>query len=209
MKITTVITTRSKSCAVKTLHTILKFNIFCIENGIQQEIVYVNDNPFDKLEIIQKSLPNCDRLFFIDFGVGVDDDSLKQVIGKHDNMGVLVFPGVTEGVDWGLFKHKVKEDSNEPVSQMGLKFDTDVGNKISKDIYTVTNTNPKSWVMFSKNIIKNTKDKKGKWGLNVKMFEKLKEQGIKIYAFTAAKLIITYPHECVSNILNAAGVKTN
>jgi hypothetical protein len=37
----------------------------------------------------------------------------------------------------------------------------------------------------------------------------LKERGVKIYAFTAAKLVMTYPHECISNILSAAGVKTN
>jgi len=209
MKITTVITTRSKSCSVKTLHSVLKLNIHCIQNGVQNEIIYVNDNPFDKIDMIQRCLPYCDRLFFIDFGVNVDEDSIKQIFEKHEGIGVLVFPGVKEGIDWGLFKHKVKNGSTEPVSQMGLNFDTEVSNKISKDIYNVTNTEARSWVMFSKNIMKNTKDKKGKWGLHVKMFEKLKEQSVKIYAFTAAKLTMTYPHECVSNILNAAGIKAN
>ena len=206
MKITTVITTRSKSCSVKTLHTILKLNIQCIQKNVQNEIVYVNDDPFEKVETIQKCLSNCDRLFFIDFGVGVDEDSIAQIFEKHEGIGVLVFPGVKDGIDWGLFKHKVREGSSEPVSQMGLNFDTEVGRKISKDIYVATNTQAKSWVMFSKNVLKNTKDKKG---LHVKMFEKLKEQGVKIYAFTAAKLTMTYPHECISNILNAAGVKSN
>lgn len=209
MKITTVIVTRSKSCAVKTLHTILKLNIQCIQRNIKNEIVYVNDDPFDKVDTIQKCLPNCDRLFFIDFGINVDEDSIAQIFENHEGLGVLVFPGVKEGIDWGLFKHKVKEGSTEPIHQMGMNFDTEVGNKISKDIYTVTNTQAKSWVMFSKNVIKNTKDKKGKWGLHVRMFEKLKEQKVKIYAFTAAKLTLTYPHECISNILNAAGVKRN
>jgi hypothetical protein len=209
MKICTVITTRSKSCSVKTLHTILKLNIKCLENNVQNEIVYVNDDPFEKIEVIQKCLTKCDRLFFVDFGIGVDEESIKQIFANHEGMGVLVFPGVKEGIDWGLFKHKVRESSEEPVSQMGLNFDTDVGRKISKDIYTVTNTSAKSWVMFSKNLMKNAKDKKGNFSLHVKMFEKLKEQGVKIYAFTAAKLIMTYPHECISNILSAAGVKTN
>jgi hypothetical protein len=61
--------------------------------------------------------------------------------------------------------------------------------------------------MFPKNVIKSIKDKKGDWKIYPKMFEKFKESGVKIYAFTAAKLIITYPHECISNILNAAGVQ--
>ena len=41
------------------------------------------------------------------------------------------------------------------------------------------------------------------------MFTKFKEAGIKIHAYTASKLIMTYSHECVSNLLNAAGVKAN
>ena len=209
MKICTVITTRSKSCSVKTLHTILKLNIHCIQNNVQNEIVYVNDDPFEKVEMIQKCLTRCDRLFFVDFGIGVDEDSVKQIFENHEGIGALVFPGVKEGIDWGLFKHKVKAGSTEPVSQMGLNFDTEVSKKISNDIYTVVSTEAKSWVMFSKNIIKNSKDKKGNFNLHVKMFEKLKERGVKIYAFTAAKLTMTYPHECISNILNAAGVKTN
>ena len=209
MKICTVVTTRSKSCSVKTLHTILKLNIHCIQNNVQNEILYVNDDPFEKVDVIQKCLPRCDRLFFIDFGISVDEESVKQIFGNHEGVGVLVFPGVKEGIDWGLFKHKVQEGSTEPVSQMGLNFDTEVGKKISKDIYSVTSTEAKSWVMFSKNVMKNAKDKKGNFNLNVKLFEKLKEQGVKIYAFTAAKLIMTYSHECVSNILNAAGIKTN
>ena len=40
------------------------------------------------------------------------------------------------------------------------------------------------------------------------MFDKLKESGVKIQAYVDAKLTITYTHECVSNIMNAAGVKT-
>ena len=209
MKICTVITTRSKSCSVKTLHTILKLNIHCIQNNVQNEILYVNDDPFEKVDVIQKCLPRCDRLFFIDFGISVDEESVKQIFNNHEGVGILVFPGVKEGIDWGLFKHKIQEESTEPISQMGLNFDTEVGKKISKDIYSVTSTEAKSWVMFSKNVMKNAKDKKGNFNLNVKLFEKLKEQGVKIYAFTAAKLIMTYSHECVSNILNAAGIKTN
>ena len=209
MKICTVVTTRSKSCSVKTLHTILKLNIHCLQNNVQNEIVYVNDDPFEKIEMIQKCLSKCDRLFFIDFGIGVDEMSVKQIFESHEGLGVLVFPGVKEGIDWGLFKHKVREGSSEPVSQMGLNFDTQVGKKISTDIYSVTSTEAKSWVMFSKNVMKNAKDKKGNFNLHVKMFDKLKEQGVKIYAFTASKLTMTYPHECISNILSAAGVKTN
>jgi hypothetical protein len=209
MKICTIVTTRSKSCSVKTLHTILKLNMSCIRNNVQNEILYVNDDPFDKVEMIQRCLTKCDRIFFIDFGIGVDEESVKQIFEDRDGVGVLVFPGVTEGIDWGLFKHKVQTESTEPVSQMGLNFDTEVDKKISENIYTVKNTEARSWIMYTKNIMKNAKDKKGNVNLHVKMFEKLKERSVKICAFTASKLTMTYTHECISNILNAAGVKTN
>lgn len=204
MKFCTIIVTRSKSCSVKTLHTILKMNIQCIQNNVQNEILYVNDDPFEKVDMIKKCLPRCDRLFFIDFGINVDDESIRQIFQPHENVGVLVFPGVKDGIDWGLFKHKVREGSKEPVSQMGLNFDTEVGAAASKDIYKVKTTQARAWVMFSKNTLKKCK----KFTAS-NMFDNLLEQGVKIYAFTAAKLTMTYAHECVSNILSAAGVKTN
>ena len=209
MKICTIVVTRSKSCSVKTLHTILKLNIYCIQKSVQNEIVYVNDDPFEKSDTIRKCLNNCDRIFFVDFGIHVDDESIKQIFEQHDGVGILVFPGVTEGIDWGLFKHKVLNNYNEPTSQMGLNFDTEVDKKISSDIYSVKQTNARSWIMLTKNVLKKLKDKKGNATINTKMFEKLKECGVKIYAYTASKLTMTYTHECVSNILNAAGVKSN
>ena len=210
MNLATIIVTRSKSCHVKTLHAILRLNVRCLQKSINNQIVYVNDNPFDKAEIIQKFMKSHDRLIFVDFGVGVDDISLDQCFEKHETVGCLVFPGVREGVDWNLFKSKVLDGSTEPVSQMGLHFDTSVAKKISTDIYNVTYTNAKAWMMNTKIVIKSIKDKKtGNWKIFPKMFEKFQEHGVRIYAFTAAKLTMTYTHECVSNILNAAGVKVN
>lgn len=204
MKFCTLIVTRSKSCSVKTLHTILKMNIHCIQQNVQNEILYVNDDPFEKAEMIKRCISRCDRLFFIDFGINVDEDSIKELFKPHDDVGVLVFPGVKDGIDWDLFKNKVQKGSMEPVSQMGLKFDTIVGRNVSKDIHKVEMTEARAWVMFSKNTLKKCK----KFTAS-KMFDNLLEQGVKIYAFTAAKLTMTYAHECVSNILSAAGVKSN
>ena len=210
MNFVTIIVTRSKSCSVKTLHSILRLNIHCLQKNINNEIVFVNDDPYDKAEMIQKQMKKCDRIIFIDFGIGVDNDSLDQCFQPHEGVGCLVFPGVKEGVDWELFKTKVRSDCNEPVSQMGLHFDTSVGKKISENIYNVTQTSSRCWMMNTKNVIKTIKDKKsGSWKITPKMFEKFKEQGVRIYAFSASKLSLTYTHECVSNILNAAGVKVN
>jgi len=195
---------------VKTLHAVLRLNMRCLKKSINNQIVYVNDDPFEKVDVIQKCMKTHDRILFIDFGIGTDDETLDHCFEPHDTVGCLVFPGVREGIDWKLFKEKVLGGSDEPVTQMGLHFDTDVAKKISKDIYNVNYTNARAWLMNTKNVIKSIKDKKtGNWKIHPKMFEKFKEQGVRIYAFTAAKLTMTYTHECLSNILNAAGVKIN
>jgi|TARA_B110000211_G_scaffold61008_1_gene68835 hypothetical protein len=184
-----------------------------MKTGTENEVVFVNDEPFEKAEIIYKYLKSHDRIFFVDFGISVDEGSLDKVFEKHDGVGCLVFPGVTEGVDWGMFKEKVISKYNEPIEQMGLHFDTIVANRISDDIYAVNETSAKSWVMMNKNVMKHLKDKKnGAFKIHPRMknmFLKFKEAGIKIHAYTAAKLVMTYSHECISNILNTAGIKSN
>jgi hypothetical protein len=210
MKLNTIITIRSKSCHVKTLHTMLRLNILCLERGAQHEISYVNDDVHAKSDIIKRKMKDCDKLFFIDFGVHVDEASLLQIFETHD---CLIFPAAAEGIDWNMFKQKVLSDSDEPVEQLGLHFDTAIGAKVSDDIYKVVSTNPKSWVARGPLMHKTLKNKKTP-GITLplkfnEMFEKLAKNGMKVYAFTGAKLTVTYPHECLSNILEAAGVTLN
>ena len=50
MNLATIIVTRSKSCHVKTLHAVLRLNMRCLQKSIDNQIVYVNDNPFDKAD---------------------------------------------------------------------------------------------------------------------------------------------------------------
>jgi len=214
MKFATIIVTRSKSCSVKTLHTILRFNLLCMKNrGTENEVVFVNDDPYEKCEIIQKYIKTHDRIFFIDFGIAVDDLSLGKCFDKHEGIGCVVFPAVVEGIDWDMFKDKVNKNSKEPIEQMGLNFDTEVGNKVSDGMYNVLKTSSKCWVLMSKNVSKHIKDKKyGVCKIYPRMdvmFSKFKESGVKIHAYTKAKLTMTYSHECISNILNATGVKSN
>jgi len=210
MKLVTIVVTRSKSCHVKTLHTILRLNIKCIQNGVDHQILYVNDDPFEKVDTVEQCMKKYDRIFFIDFGIGVHETSMNKVLEINQNAGLVVFPGVKEGVNWDMFKEKVRAESKEPVSQMGLEFDTVLGKKTSPHFYNVVSTSAKVWVMMPETIIQQIKHKKkGTWKLHPNMLENLMEQGVKIYAFSASKLIQTFPHECISNILNAASVKLN
>jgi len=213
MKFATLLVTRSKSCHVKTLHSILRFNISCLQSGNHNEVVFVNDDPFDKAEMIGMYMKTHDRVLFIDFGIQIDDLSLQKCFDKHEGVGCVVFPGVLEGVDWDMFKTKVNSNSKEPVDQMGLHFDTQINKKINSDYYTIKYTCSKCFLLMSKNVTKHIKDKKsGSYKIFPRfeaMFTKFMELGVKIYAYPKAKLIMTYNHECISNILNAAGVKHN
>ena len=208
MNLVTIIVTRSKSCHVKTLHTVLRINMKCVIKGINNQIVYVTDDPYEKASAIEQCMKTHDRIIFVEFGVSLDEDSIIQCFEKHDGVGCLVFPGVKEGIDWGLFKAKVKDGSSEPVSQMGMHFDTEIDKKISDNIYSVVSTKARAWIMNTKNVHKIMAKNKDT-SISLKFFEKMIRQKVRIYAFTAAKLTIIYTHECISNILNAAGVKTS
>lgn len=212
MKVATIIVTRSHACHVKTLHTILRFNIACLHNGqVQNEVSFVNDDPYEKSEAIHKFMKTHDRIFFVDFGIHVDDASLNTVLAKNEGYGAVVFPGVKEGIDWDMFKKKVREKSTEPIEQMGLAFDTEVLTKVAEDIYTVKTSGAKSWVLMTKPVLRSIRDKRtGTYKIHPKldvMFAKFKEHGVRVVAFTAAKLVNTYTHECIGNIVNSSGVK--
>lgn len=215
MKFVSIIVTRSKSCHVKTLHTILRMNIECIRGGHKNEIFFVDDDPYAKAKAIENHMKDGDRLLFVDFGISVDDGSIKEMMKTGDDIGCLVFPGVKEGIDWDMFKKKVQSDSSEPVHQMGLNFDTDVGDQVSENLYEVKNTSARAWVMNCPVVLEHlsTSSSDKKFGVNLIpprmdiMFFKFREFGVKIVAFTAAKLTMTYGHECISSIINAAGVK--
>lgn len=80
MKLVSVLVTRSKACHVKTLHTVLKLNILCVQNGVDHQILYVNDDPFEKAAIVERCMKLHDRILFIDFGIGVDQESLEKAL---------------------------------------------------------------------------------------------------------------------------------
>jgi hypothetical protein len=214
MKLTTILVTRSGSCHVKTLHTVLRNNIQSVQRSdVQSQIVFVNDDPYEKASSIENHMKTSDRILFVDFGIHLDDGSLSTVYNPNETYNVIVFPGVKEGIDWDMFKDKISNDSKEPTYQMGLTFDTEVGAAINGDFYKVESSSARAWMMMCKPVIKNMRCKRtGKLKISPKsdtMFEKFKENGVKVVAYTAASPTFTYPHECVGNIVNSAGVKAN
>jgi hypothetical protein len=213
MHIVTVIVTRSSSIAVKTLHTLLNLTRICSQKQHSHELIYVNDDLFERQSVFFKKAKYCDRLIWINYSVNVDNDSLDKLTDKFvTGYQCLVLPCVTPGVDWDMFKSKIRKDSKEPIYQMGLNFDTAVGKSIGENLHVVTYTDPKCWAVDAKPVLKALKGNKGD-GITVsacvsEMFKTFIAKDIKVYAFTAANLIVTYPHECIGNLLSAAGVET-
>ena len=215
MQIVVFVVTRSASLAVKTLHSLLTLNRVCAQKAHILEIAYVNDDLFDRKNLLLKKLKHCDRVIWVNYSVHIDQTSIEMITDKFINgYSCLVLPCVTPGIDWDMFKRKVKSETVEPLYQMGLNFDTDVGKSIGENLHCVTSTNPQAWAADTKPLLKALKGTGAKGeGINIsasvsEMFKTLIERGFKVYAFTAANLIVTYPHECIGHILSSAGVET-
>lgn len=204
MLLTVCCVSRNKSIYVTGLHMLLQLAVKCIQSGHQINIQFVND-----ASSLPKIMKNSERILWIDYGSSLDVDSFDKIFEKTE---ITVFPAVTEGIDWGMFTTKIKNGSKEPVSQMGLNFDTVVDRKISDGVYTVKSTNPSIWVMDCKSVIQKLRDAKGE-GLKLPytiedIFQKCVDKKVKIQAYTKCNVLKHYSHECVGNILEAVGVST-
>lgn len=201
MKLCVVVVTVNKSVCVRTLHTLLKLNMFASVNQMYLEIQYVNNDPFTISEVLNKKIKLTDRLIFVDYGVGIDDTSIKTMGMSVQNNDCIIYPCVTEGIDWKLFE---KNMNKEELSQAGMSFDTDVGTKISDGFYKVISSVPKVISMDSKKIYKKLKKfpvRRDEW------ISKMLSSDVKICAYSKAKCTVSYNHECYGNILQTAGVK--
>ena len=222
MKICSIVVTRSKSCHVRTMHTLLQMNLFIIQSGSQHEIVFVNDDPFDKSEMIAAKLLTAERLVFIDYSIHIDNPSIQHLLASFTEMDFhcLVLPCVKEGINWDRFKEKIKENKygTEPVSQLALDFDTVVDSCVNGDIYKVKSTESRCWSLDCKPVARLlTISKEGKKKVVKKnftippkpkdMFDLFKSKNVKLYTYTAANLVCIYSHECLGNIMNASGIK--
>ena len=214
MHIIVVVVTRNASISVKTMHTLLNLNRISSIKKCTREILYVNDNAFERQSIITKKAKHCDRMIWIDYSVHIDNESIDKLTDKFvQGYHCLVLPCVNPDINWEMFKTKIAAGSQEPVSQIGLDFDTKVGKSIGEHLHVVTETDPKCWALDTKAVLRAVKGEKGQ-GITIpakvsEMFKKFMDCGVKMYAFTDACLTVTYPHECLGNILETAGVMIN
>ena len=210
-KFFTILVTRNKSCHVRTMHTILIMNQLCALRNIIQDISFVKDDRCVITDTITKKMKDSsgDRIIFFDYGVSIaNHDTIAKMLDKFDAGGhCMVLPCVTEGIDWERFKDTIESD--EPLHQKGLHFDTEVSLTEVGDIRPVTRTNPVCWCWDIKPVNKLMKVKGEGLRLppkNSDLFEKLISKKVKVTALTTAELMTVYPHECLGNILNSSGV---
>ena len=179
-----------------------------LQNQHQVSIMYTDDNANEKSTNLAKAFKSSDRVVYIGYGASVDNDSIEKLLDTFPpGYNGVVLPAVTEGVDWNLFKKKTLAGSTEPASQMGLGFDTEVDKPIKNtDMWTIKKTDPKVWVLDSKQVIKSLRERKGD-GFKVPHNHSDLFTKIKTCAFAKSRVTLTYTHECLGNILESAGVK--
>jgi len=190
--------TLNESIYTTTLHTILTFGMFCKALNIQMD---VHLEPGDKTTIT-KYLKTCDRLFWFDYAVSIDQNTVRKFLADFpENIKVMVVPTVLPSINWEKFKLKTQMGSNEPVNQRGLDFDVSIIE--SRDLFHGVSEFKKGEgriVAFEcKGVLK-----KMSGGL---VLNKLKDDGIKIGVLTEDAALCHFTYECVGNILETSGIK--
>ena len=214
MQIKIIVINRSKAMAVRTLHMLLCINQTAMVSNLSVEYHFINDDPESIKNIIQKYLKSTVRLLFIDYGAATTPSATGVLLSDFPDGGsVMVAPVVKHNIDWDTFKTKVNTKSTEPVHQLGLNFDTVLDKKIGDGMWTVKETLPSIWSMDMKPVFKKIKGEKG-LGTKIPLLKKdffqiLKDKKVKILAYTKAETVTQFQHECISNILNAAGITVN
>ena len=202
---------------MKTLHSLLRFNVLCLQGGIHNSIVFVDDNYLSRSNVVKYCIENSERIVWFDYSVSTQhDDTFTACIHPFDSgCHGIVFPAVKKNINWDMFKSKVnsKTVQTEPISQYAMEFDTTVHKKIKNNIYSIKNTEAVFWAIDTKPLLKTFKTKKGEWhkipGTPSEFFKHVIDGGVKLYAYTDTEITLTYTHECIGNILNAAGIKAN
>jgi hypothetical protein len=175
------------------------------QRGVHTEIIFV-----EGLSVLPKYVKSGERIVWFEYGTNLDGASIPRLFAPMEkDVRVVVFPAVTEGVDWNMFKKKTLDGSKEPIHQRGLNFDTDVLKKITgTDLWDVEKTSARVWLMDSNPINKKLKSisKNVSCESYEGLFQQIKSIGIRIAALPSAVVVRQFTHECLGNILETPGV---
>lgn len=194
--------TRNKAIPVPVLHMLLQLSVKCFSEGHHIMIHFMEDT-----KGLNRLVRMGDRVMWCGYGHSLDGESFDAIFNKAAD--IIVFPSVIEGVDWDKFRSEVKSGTSEPIEQIGLKFDTDVDKPTGNGFWTVKRTHPSVLVFDGKAVDKKLRTKKGE-GLKLppldELFDTCQKYGVKTLAYTKAKVLIHFTHECLGNILEANGI---
>ena len=198
--------TRNKAITVTGLHMLLQLTGRCYQRQDHQ----ININFVEDTRTLHKLIRQGERVLWVNYGCCLDNGSFEMIFDPMKGRDVLVFPAVKEGIDWNRFRKAVESNSTEPIHQMGLNFDTELGSKVADGLWTVTKSSPQVFVIDGSAVDKKLRSKKGE-GLKLprdidQIFEKFTESGVRVHAWTKADVLVHYTHECLGNILEANGV---
>lgn len=207
MLLRVVIVSRNKSIYTRSLHMVLHMQQYAKNLGLQLSLEFVDDNETDKVNVLKNGLKNSDRFMWVDYGVGISQDTLQSVFLKIPNcVDGLVFPApVKDVINWDTFENEVKKNTNEPLGQVALEFDTEVGKNqlIPGIVYNVTKTKPQVWLCDSKKVFKKLKNIE-----SLKLMSDFFSKSKTRWGAVVNTTVTTYfTHECIGNIMNIPNVK--
>ena len=200
-----VVITRNKSIAVTTLHSLMNMKMYALHRNEHIEVVYT-----ETLAHLPKLVKSGERIMWFEYGTNLDNETIAKIFNPMEkDVRVIVYPSVTEGVDWEMFKKKTVEGSKEPIYQRGLHFDTEVTKKIAgTELWDVQSTSARVWLMDSKQIDKKLKSSQKNLSCESyeSLFSQLKALNIRVAALPSAIVIRHYTYECLGNILEMPGL---
>jgi hypothetical protein len=204
MLIHVCVVTRNKAITITTLHMLLQLSGKCYQTPDHQLSIHF----VDSTKMIPKLIKTSDKILWVDYGFSLDVESFDRIFDTKTD--VLIFPAVKEGINWDRFRKQVLANSQEPIQQVGLEFDTELDKKVSDYLWSVRKTIPSIFLIDSKAVDKKMRTKKGE-GIKLPrdidlIFEKFQENDVKMLAYTKANIVAHFTHECVGNILEANGV---
>jgi hypothetical protein len=178
--------------------------MYASQKQIHIEYVFV-----EGLSSLPKLMKTGERIVWFDYGTNLDQASIPRLLSTMEkDIKVVVFPAVTEGVDWDMFRKKTEAGSSEPVYQRALSFDTEIDKKITgTDLYDVKTTSARVWVMESKPVDKKLRGHT--FDSYDSLFSKIANAGIRVAAYADAVVVRNFTHECSGNILQMPGVMMN
>ena len=203
-----VLVSKNRSVYARTLHTTLAFQSACKQTGVNMELVFIDDNELGKFKQLKEALKGSDRVIWVDYGMSVQNTDVTGFFVKS-MVGIdgAVFPApLKDVVDWGTFVSEIKKGTSEPVNQIALTFDTELGTReIIPDIMNdVKTTSPQIWWVDSKKVLK----KINKNTPNARVLGDV-FSGTKLNwgGLTFPTVHTHFTHECMGGIMNMSGIK--